>query len=997
MPPPPAERCVEADDLDAFLTARLPPSVMRGLELHLAQCAKCRRLLSALAPTRTEGATALAAHPVDSLLATEPTHRAYEPPLAAGTHIDRYVVRAKLGEGGMGVVYVAHDSKLDRNVALKLLRAGDEGAHTERGERLRREARVMARLAHPNVVMVHDVGELGDRIFVAMELVEGDTLARWCDSQARGLRDVLAAYVQAGSGLAAAHEAGIVHGDFKPENVFVGRDGRVRVGDFGLAQLASRATGDDPSPRPADLDITTSGLFAGTPRYMAPEQLRGERVDARSDQFSFCVSLHIAVVGAHPFEGDDPHALADALLRGRMRRLPRVDPAPRWLRRALTRGLSVDPAARFSSMAELLAVLQRDRARWWIGGGVAASALVASALLVSQRPIAPSPCAGAARHWEGVWDAARAQRLEASFAATGVPYATRAAAETRRGLDGYRDAWVGMHTDACEATRVRGEQSDELLDKRMLCLDARLRDVRGLVGRFTAADKEIVARAPRAVAELEDLSNCADSAALSSQVPPAPGAQRAQVTALRGALSEVRSARLAGVFHKEGLAEARALRERVRATGYRPLEAEALYELGAQLMRASDFPAAKQAYTDAVWAAEAGRDDALAARAWLEVMEVDGIRLAHGDAALALVPRVTALLARSDGDAVIEGRLHMYSCRNLRELDRFAEGRAECEKALAIMEKRFEADSVQVIDALLALGAVVYEPGAFAEARGYYQRALAIADRLYGDAHPEVARAVEMIARTYTMEHRDDDAAASYHRALAIYERALGPTHATLGMVSHNLSLTLRNQRRWDEALAMNARALRICEAAYGRDHPTFAKYTVTRGSLLMHVGEHREALARLEEALRWMEAHRPKHSDIGMCLTHLANLHNRMGKHAAARAAATRGVEVLASVMGPTSGELLDTLVALGEAELGLGRPRRALAALQRAHALPFASQIADAEEVARVDLLLARAEAGSGDLRGGRARAQAARARLADGSEMAGAIDRWLAARRD
>jgi serine/threonine protein kinase len=264
------------------------------------------------------------------------------------------VVQAKLGAGGMGVVYLAWDPELARNIAIKMLTASVSEA------RLVREARALARLAHPNVVTVYDVGTFGGRTFVAMELLDGITVKAWLQAQPRSWREALEVFLLAGRGLAAAHTAGLIHRDFKPENVIITRDGRVRVLDFGLANAPS--TKDISSDRefPAQMDnveLTASGTLMGTPAYMSPEQLRMQETDARTDQFSFCVSLWEALYGVRPFGGRTLQELARSMTAAVLPKAPRDSPVPAWLRRIVARGLSVDRDARYPTMDALLAAV----------------------------------------------------------------------------------------------------------------------------------------------------------------------------------------------------------------------------------------------------------------------------------------------------------------------------------------------------------------------------------------------------------------------------------------------------------------------------------------------------------------------------------------------------------------------------------------------------------------------------------------------------------------
>jgi tetratricopeptide (TPR) repeat protein/predicted Ser/Thr protein kinase len=306
-----------------------------------------------------------------------------------GALIGRYLVLGHLGAGAMGVVYAAHDPELDRKIALKLLKPGLGGPDAR--ARLLREAQSMARLAHPNVVTVHDVGTFGNEVFIAMEFIQGVTLTRWLADKAREWRDIVAIFVAAGRGLIAAHNVGLIHRDLKPDNIMVGDDGRVRVMDFGIARADSidpRGAADAAVTRTlTQQHLTRTGAWMGTPAYMAPEQWNSGTTDAHADQFSFCVALWEALYDERPFVGDSWGSLMLAVTSGQ-RTEPR-DPkrVPLWLRRVLERGLLPAPTARWLSMDALLRELTRDRlarVRRWLIFGAGLLTVVAGGLGVQQ-------------------------------------------------------------------------------------------------------------------------------------------------------------------------------------------------------------------------------------------------------------------------------------------------------------------------------------------------------------------------------------------------------------------------------------------------------------------------------------------------------------------------------------------------------------------------------------------------------------------------------------
>ncbi|MBX7083018.1 MAG: serine/threonine protein kinase, partial [Nannocystaceae bacterium] len=297
-----------------------------------------------------------------------------------GQRFDRYLLLRALGHGGMGVVFLAHDPRLDRHVALKLLheQAHEHELRADARARLLREARALARLAHPNVVPVFDVGVAHDRAFVAMEYVDGCTLSAWLRRRGRSVAEILRVFVDAGRGLEAAHALGIVHRDFKPDNVLIGREGadeRARVVDFGLARAGESTSsssvghvGEPSGPSsidaaPGDDAITRVGVVLGTPAYMAPEQHRGLPLSPATDQYAFCVALFEALTGTRPFVADSGARLLRLKLGGAPPWPASARAIPSWLRRVVATGLQPEPASRHASMAVLVAALLRGPAR----------------------------------------------------------------------------------------------------------------------------------------------------------------------------------------------------------------------------------------------------------------------------------------------------------------------------------------------------------------------------------------------------------------------------------------------------------------------------------------------------------------------------------------------------------------------------------------------------------------------------------------------------------
>jgi tetratricopeptide (TPR) repeat protein len=388
------DACLTENEVMAVLTGQLADPQLRAVEAHLDTCASCRSLVAYAGRDPAPVADASAA------------------PDAPGL-IGRYRILRTVGSGGMGTVCAAQDPDLDRVVALKLVDPSLAATEaTALRARLAREAQAMARLAHPNVITVHDIGSFGDRLFIAMEYVEGGTLRWWLRSAPRGRDAVVEMLTAAGRGLAAAHAAGVVHRDFKPDNVLVGTDGRVRVTDFGLARLQTAAASDaageagQPHAREGTTSLSRSGALVGTPAYMAPEQFRGEPADERSDVFSFCATAWEALYGARPFSGRDLTELRAAVCSADLPARPQQPKLPDRLHEAIAGGLHADPERRWPSMTALLAEIEGSvrpeirpsrRARIAVAFAVAVAVLAAggAAMLALRPPHRPAPASSA--------------------------------------------------------------------------------------------------------------------------------------------------------------------------------------------------------------------------------------------------------------------------------------------------------------------------------------------------------------------------------------------------------------------------------------------------------------------------------------------------------------------------------------------------------------------------------------------------------------------------
>jgi tetratricopeptide (TPR) repeat protein len=809
-------------------------------------------------------------------------------PLQRGAQVGRYLVLDTLGSGGMGVVYAAYDPKLDRRIALKLLRSDEVGA--DASARLSREAQAMARLSHPNVVAVYDVGTIGANVFVAMEFVQGETLAAWLRERKRGVAEVLAVFRLAGAGLAAAHAAGIIHRDFKPDNVLIGDDGAVRVTDFGIARtdVFEEASGATPpatqgSASPA---LTEHGHVMGTPAYMAPEQAEAGVVGARSDLFSFCVALYEALYGERPFAGRAIAELRDAALRGAVREPPRGSSVPVWIRRILLSGLAGDPANRPVSMAALLASLARDpvarrrRALW----GSAVFAVVGGALTLAAWGLyarAPT-CAGAERKLGEIWDPPRREVVHAAFAATGAPYAETSWGEVERVLSRVSRAWAVMYTDVCEATHARGEQSERLLDLRMLCLDVRRKELAALVEVFARADIGVVERAAQAVHALRGPEGCADIRTLQDlEAPPSDPMARARLEETHTLLAKVKALRQSGKW-KEALAAAKEAVAQARALGYRPALAEALFLVGQIENLADNFGAAQQSLEEALWTAEAGRDDEIGALAASLLVNVVGFKQHLFREGERWGKQAAAILERMGGPPGLEAAL----LGNLGTLA-WAEGRYEQaltyhQRASAHWESLPDSDGKAL--ALNRFGVSLWYVGRYEEALGVLRRAVALLLKLSGPLHPGLARARGNLGNQLLALGRYDEAIAELRAALGILEKAFGPTDNNVASVLLNLGNALQVRGRLAEARVQCQRSLRIFEATSGTKTAHVAYPISCLADVLEAEGRYEEALQHYERALSILQAKfGAGHPSVGEVLTSIAQVHLKRGAVATA------------------------------------------------------------------------------------------------------------------
>ena len=1037
--------------LDHAVGVRGPTS--DALEAHLDTCHACRAVVVALAKAaantissreraeraaraRIEHTRTTTAHAHDDTLA--PGEVAPEPaqPLQPGERVDRYRIEAQLGAGAMGIVYAAHDPDLDRPVAVKVLRPREGGSAADQLEaRLRREAKAIARVSDPHVVSVYDVGRHGAQLFVAMELVEGTTLGRWLRERPRTTAEVLGAMRQAGRGLAAAHAAGLVHRDFKPDNVLVATDGRIKVGDFGLARVVdgerSLAT-TAPSLGASLANLTRTGALLGTPAYMAPEQFAGGEVDPRSDQFAFCVVLWEALVGQRPFAGQTLGEISDSVQGGKIQAPGRR--IPPWIRRVLARGLSPDREDRYPSMQALLEALDRDPRvrRRRVVAGVAALGLVGLAAFGVRRASGPAQCQGAERKLAGVWDAARRSALVGGLGKD-RPWAQGSAEATARILDEHAVRWVKHHTESCEATRVRGEQSESLLDLSMQCLSGRLRELETAVDLLSSADDALARQAPEVAAALSPSAPCTDGKTLGARLaPPKDPALRPRIEALRGTLSKNRAQLLAGQW-KQVIATGPGLVAEARALRYRPVEAEALDQLASAQIDAGELQTAEKTLGETVAAARAGGDDEVTADALVQLVHLVGYRQQRFAEGHKHAKEAWITLERMGGDARLESALRSNEAVVYGAEGKHAEAVRELEAALPLVE-RVAADYPNNLATVLAnLGRERFAAGEPDKARPLLERALSVQEKAFGRDHPGIAITVEHLGNVLDALGQKQEGLGAHERALRLREAAFGPDHADTAVALSGVAYSLAGLGKHKEAAAANRRTLAILERRLGPEDLEVATTLVNLGEEERALGQGARARAAFERALAimrkrlppghpnlgypelnlgaeafdrgaldearrryttalalWERALGAEHPQLASVLVNLAGVMQRQGRAREALALGERARRIAERAGPAAAADLLDARQVVAEARIGAGSPKEALAELERVLAEREGKESAERTpgDTGQVKLALAEALlATRGDL--GRARQLAADAARELGVVPSGAFD--------
>lgn len=818
----PAARCPSDDTLTGLAHGELGAAGREAIVRHLDDCDACLARLA------------------DAGLAVEPATSA-DPPQSRARSVGRYQLRRLLGMGGMGLVYEAYDPDLQRSVAIKVLRPGQHSGRALE-ERLVREARALARLSHRNIVQVYDAGMRGGDVFVCMELIAGRTL-RDVLEQRPGWREVVRLFLAIGRGLSAAHAAGIVHRDVKPENVLISDDGRILVSDFGLAGEAVPPSAPGPAGGPLASRLTA---VAGTPAYMAPEQLRGTPADARSDQFSFCVALAEALGGGRPPE---PAGLSDeqrrAALLARLERGPGRGPGrvPGRVVRAIRRGLASAPQERFAHLEQLVFELEqahRYRRRIAIAIAVSAGALAIAAagsalVLLARGHHEPSACERETARLAAIWSPAQRTALFGALATAlpkGSPGASDLPRRVAQQVDEIAAAWARAHRDSCRALESGAASSASRAEQ--LCLEECLLQLERYV-QLTIRDPRVAIHALALGREVGQRQRCriqlAGDAAAGTRMMTLWGQ-------LRGLSLERQSAGAPAVLER-----ARRLLPEVRALGDVGLEAEWLAFIG-NLEHHGDPVAASATLRAALQAADRARRDDVRVHAMLGMAAI-GIMTSNLDEAESWAGQAEGALARDAArweerpDAAGRGadELLEASLRNLQGV--IAGQRARPEEGIRYASRALE----------------------------LWQRA----------GHPNAAAAHNTIATQLHALHDEAGALEHLQQGVELAERQLGPLHPHTGLALVNLATTLFHLDRIPEAIPLLERARALLEAIEAKAQLPYA--LVLLATCYRRTGEPARGAATAERCVAVASAALgEKHDLTGRCMVELGLGREREG-----------------------------------------------------------------------------------------------------------------------
>ncbi len=921
--------CLDEEVASKLARGELAGKEASDCELHLDACSDCQELVAILAQLAT---------------AEAPQEKASPGHASPGERIGRYSVTRELGRGATSVVYLARDLELERDVALKLMTVLAP-AESMRASRLVHEARALAKLSHDNVVVVYEVGSHGQSVFIAMEYIEGQTLADWRAQSNPGADAILDAFAGAADGLSAAHEAGLVHRDVKPANIMVGTDGRVKVADFGLA-LAMNPDRDTPEE-----------MWSGTPAYMAPEQFSGIS-DTRSDQYSFCVSLYEALSGELPFAGTTISEIRASAEAGEAQGTVR----PTWLQPLLLRGMSAEPKARYASLRELMGAIQGRRKRpARLAVGVAAAVSLSAAALLGgvyggSPPSSAKACTDREKPALNLWtDAKQEVARRAVLSATDDPYAPGAWIQIDRRVRTFATEWGSAATAVCEEAaghpaKNAASGASTAVERKESCLRGSLRRAEALIATLSDAPSAPPAmRSVGALAKLESPSLCTKAENVRWQQPAA--AQSEEVRKGLAALHALHDTRQDAAAAEKSVSVARD----AKAVGDSDTQLTALLLGCAVEQRRGNAEAAEAlCHNTAILASSMGRADQ-AGRAWALLagsVGADAGRYAEAER-WGQYAQANAEYAHSPSlEATVLNQLGVLA----KQQGRYAEARRSYERALELHLDLFGPSDLRVASTIGNLGILSGVEGDRAKAAEQHLRAIATKENALGASHPDVALSRINLA---VAESRQAPQAANalYREAMQTLETGLAASHPLHGVVRVNLANTERRLGNPEEAARLLADARERFSKLYGATHPRVVAVLENEALVLADQQRHEEALAlhqRAHEAR--LGTLGPDHADTANSRSNIGLTLLALGRPREAESAFLEALRARRKALGEEHFDTSYDLYGLSRAQRALGKPAAAQASLEAALAIANSSESPDRELLADMQFALAR-----------------------------------------
>jgi tetratricopeptide (TPR) repeat protein len=812
------------------------------------------------------------------------------------TTVGRFEVRDRLGSGGMGIVYEAYDPQLDRRLALKVVRA-DASMAADGAARLVDEARAMAKLSHPNVLTVYEAGTVDTQVFIAMALVEGFTLRSWLEAAERSTDDILHALRDAGRGLSAAHAAGLVHRDFKPENVLVSAEGQVFVTDFGLA----RSFTADESGRWVEVSVgRNTTRMAGTPAYMAPEQLRGQPVDARADQFAWCVTACEALTGRRPFDdttlqrvATEPDFVPEPVA------LPATLSVTRRVRTALERGLNVDPEQRFPSMGALLDASRPPRRAWVpLTVGTAVATMGIGAAVMGQA----DPCPARPEQLDGVWDREIRDAAAGAFAASNMPYAERAWASVDARTAQYVDQWVGLEQRACR-------EEDDIA---RACLDRRKAEFGAVSKLLQLADAGVVEHAASMISTLPSLIDCTDPALAVRVADDNTSSDRTAVDEARALLS-------AGRYDAARTKLDRLVKELDNGD---PAWLEVVSLQGEAALEAGDAAASAAAF-ERVLANASGTGGLLpTAVASVGLVEVQSVLSKTDFDAAAILARAAAIAVASAGNPP-RLRTKLESARAALEIEQgnFDQGIELVEHARGVLSELGDDTRLEQAELAILAAKALFRKQQFDTASRLADESLAIFEETLGPDHPTVGQALLLPGSVALVRGDLDAAERHYTRAAEVFARTLGKGHSDHAIALVSLANVARAKGDYEKARDLTAEGLEGMAASFPEDNRRVMAARGNLASLDHQLGNLGAARTQYLEIATQQRATLGEHYELSITLANIARVEAELHDLEAARAAATEALKIRTAVFGETHDRTLSSRFLLTELDLLAGQ----------------------------------------------------------------------------